>query len=351
MKKDITEIDDIILSFLEEKLTQVEKETLQEWIAYSDENKNYFKQVYLVWSAGSLRKDNSTNTDEVLRKLKSENNIFENKSVKSDFRKIIFQTMRWAAVILISVMLGATLYSIIYTPNQTQSELSMNEIVAPMGSKSQILLPDGTEVLLNAGSKISYSMEYGQKLRSVKLSGEAFFKVQKQKEKPFVVNTENVSITALGTEFNVMAYPNEQLMETILSEGSIEVKLVSTTNSETEKVILTPGEKASVKLQSKNGKMIPQSMQISKCDPTVETSWKDKRWIIKGMQLDRLATVFSRKYNIDIEIDNKTMNEYKFSGIIENETPEQVFHIMELALPVTCKMEKNKVIWELNLNE
>ncbi|PKL84797.1 MAG: hypothetical protein CVV22_10945, partial [Ignavibacteriae bacterium HGW-Ignavibacteriae-1] len=143
------------------------------------------------------------------------------------------------------------------------------------------------------------------------------------KEKPFIVHTSNASIRALGTEFNVTAYPNENISEMILAEGSVVVKLNSeyTSKSNISEVVLQPGQKAIIKNQvEKNNSVLVASLRVENCDPQVETSWKDKRWIIKGTDLDRLAVSLSRRYNINIQLKDPELLKYKFSGIIENET-------------------------------
>ena len=85
-----------------------------------------------------------------------------------------------------------------------------NEVSTQPGSKSKIQLPDGSTVWLNAGSKLTYTKDFGKEIREVTLIGEAFFDVTKMKEKPFIIHTSSINIKVLGTAFNVKAYPEDK---------------------------------------------------------------------------------------------------------------------------------------------
>src|ERR1700722_5620570 len=116
---------------------------------------------------------------------------------------------------------------------------NLSEISTHNGSKTNVVLPDGTTVKLNAGSKLTYDKNYGNTTREVNLTGEAFFEVVKNKEKPFIIHTKKIDIKVLGTIFNVKSYPDEKT-ETSLVRGSIEVTFK---DKSSEKIILKPNEK------------------------------------------------------------------------------------------------------------
>ena len=103
-----------------------------------------------------------------------------------------------------------------------------------------MLLPDGSTVWLNAGSRLTYDSLYGTTLREVTLSGEAYFDVVKNPKKPFIIHTGKINIRVLGTVFNVKSYPEEQTIETSLIKGSIEVSFPS---QPSKKIILKPNQK------------------------------------------------------------------------------------------------------------
>ena len=126
------------------------------------------------------------------------------------------------------------------------AQIEMTEKITARGQRSTVLLGDGTKVYLNSDSKISYGENYGEKIREVTLVGEAFFDVAKDPDRPFKVLTSNAVTTALGTSFNITAYPEDQLSTISLATGKVEVIKTNNENGETEAIFLSPGEEAVV---------------------------------------------------------------------------------------------------------
>ena len=376
MKEEYSKIDDIIFSFLDGEITENEMHILQEWLAEDVLHKNYFRQIYKIWAATDITNENASEVEKTLEKIKFQihNSSEETKPKRTPAKQIMLNAGKWAAVVFLSLCAGAFIYSrIIKSPSSVTNVNAYNEITVPFGSKSKIRLPDGTEVLLNAGSKLSYNLDYGKKLREVEFSGEAYFKVAKQKEKPFIVHTSQANIKALGTEFNVKAYPNENTIETILVEGSVVVNKTSVNQvnkglNDNDAIVLKPGQKLQIiknPLEAKqditpkpsgkatvNNDLKPlenhPDMRIATSDVQIETSWKDKRWIIRGTSLADLAVLFSRRFNVDIQMRDSVLRKYKFSGMIENETLEEVLNIMKYTIPISCKIDKGKVTWSID---
>ena len=295
--------------------------------------------------------------------------------VKQGKRINIHEITRWAAVIIISLLTGAFIsLEINKGIPSVDTGKSFSEIAVPMGAKSTVTLPDGTIVILNAGSQLHYATDYGKVTRDITFSGEGYFKVAKQKDKPFIVHTSKASVRALGTEFNVKAYPDENF-EAILVEGSVLVNKVIADknvakNTEGESITLKPGQKVKIDpvqnrarlkkdqdaVNSSESGNLTNSLndyggfKIENTNPEVETSWKDNRWIIQGENLENLAILLSRKYNVNIRLQDSDLKKYKFSGIIENETIEQVFEIMKFTIPINYRIDKGDVTWVLNKN-
>ena len=376
MKNDYSNIDDVIISFLKDRITGNEREILQKWLEEDISHKEHFRQLYKIWAAAEKINEDANEIEKVLERTKFQINGIQDepKPQRTLMKRVLLNAGKWAAVIFISLLTGALIYSRYGKTSSASLQANFsNEITVPLGSKSKIRLPDGTEVLLNAGSKLTYTMDYGRKLREVEFSGEAYFKVAKQKDKPFIVHTSKANIKALGTEFNVKAYPNENFVETILVEGSVAINRTEAAkdNSASKKndiIILKPGQKLQiiehpssveediVTKSSGNAETISNSasieslpdMKLASSDVRIETSWKDKRWIIRGTDLEDLAVLFSRRFNVDIHLKDSTLKKFKFSGMIENETLEEVLKIMKYTIPITCKVNKGDVTWSID---
>lgn len=271
--------------------------------------------------------------------------------------------MKWAAILLIPLCTGAFLYSLFEKKTSSFSKTAYNEVSVPFGSKSKIHLPDGTEVTLNAGSTLTYQLDYGKAKREVVLVGEAYFKVATNPKKPFIVKAKNIDVKAFGTEFNVKAYPDEDKVETTLVHGIVKIE---GENDKREHFIIhmKPNQKITCftapkeqilntsKNQIKQNQVIVQNPQIPQVQNDVKTdlytSWKDNRWIIEGERFGDLAIILERKFNISIKFESEMLKDYRFTGTFQKETLEQVLQVLKLTAPITYEVGKGEVFIGIN---
>jgi transmembrane sensor len=232
---------------------------------------------------------------------------------------------------------------------------NLSEISTHNGSKTNVVLPDGTIVKLNAGSKLTYDKSYGNTIREVDLTGEAFFDVVKNKEKPFIIHTKKINIKVLGTTFNVRSYPDEKT-ETSLVKGSIEVTFK---DKPSEKIILKPNEKLivtdddlslrSAKTRSTKETFAPivaiSHLNYTKKDSTIiETAWVQNKFIFRDEMFKQLALRMERWYNVSIRFDNSGMEKLSFTGIFENETVQQALDALQLSGKFNYSMKENEIV-------
>lgn len=166
-----------------------------------------------------------------------------------------------------------------------------HQLIVPFGKKSKIILEDQSEVWLNAGSQLIYPDVFDGKKREVMLIGEAFFKVVKNKEKPFVVKTEKMRIEVLGTSFNIRAYPDENIEEAVLVEGGISLALKNKIIN--NKVELRPNQRLVVSNESLD-------YNVSEVNVEDFTSWIDGVFIFNDEPLQIVLKRVSRYYNCKI---------------------------------------------------
>lgn len=204
------------------------------------------------------------------------------------------------------------------------------------GSRSKVLLSDGTVVWLNGGSKLYYDNEFSGTQREVRLDGEAFFDVVKQKGRPFIVHAGKIDIIVHGTVFNVKYYQGDKNVETTLLHGKIEV--TDNTNKAKPSVFLVPNQKL----------IIPQKepLKIEKSTPNktyelinldaklheterIETAWIYNRVEFRGETFEELARKLERWYNVKIEFEDDNVKALTFNGSFEKETVEQALKALQ----------------------
>lgn len=234
-----------------------------------------------------------------------------------------------------SVVLAALLFYIgkSYQLGQKTEE---QVISAQYGSRSKVLLSDGTTVWLNGGSKLYYDYEFSGTQREVRLEGEAFFDVVKQKGRPFIVHAGKIDIVVHGTVFNVKYYQGDRNIEATLLHGQIEV----TDNTERAKksVFLVPNQKLIIpqKEPSKIEKSTPENIYElvnldTKLDETerIETAWIYNRVEFRGETFEELARKLERWYNVKINFEDEKVKGLTFNGSFEKETSEQAFNALQ----------------------
>ena len=232
------------------------------------------------------------------------------------------------------------------------------EVVTRNGSKTNLLLPDGTTVWLNAGSRLSYDSLYGTNLREVTLSGEAYFYVVRNPKKPFIIHTGKINIRVLGTVFNVKSYPEEKTIETSLIKGSIEVSFSS---QPSKKIILKPNQKLIIdKTEIISAPSTSPGIVVS--DPLIsiehlnrigsdssitETGWMENRLYFDDMSFRDLLHSMERKYGVSFKMNDSVLNTIHFTGSFQNETVPQALD----ALRLTAEQSTTDFKYEIKGNQ
>ena len=189
-------------------------------------------------------------------------------------------------------------------PNENKA--AYNQLVIPYGSKSRIILSDGTEINMNAGTKLIYPTSFNKSSREVRLLGEAYFKVSKNKHKPFIVKAGQLDIKVLGTRFNVTTYPESEKIETVLEEGSVSVS--SKYNEQlSEPVILKPNQILTYNKWSKK-------VEVAQIDPEFYTLWKNGLLKFENADLNDIIVKVERIYDMKIILNDPQKGEMKISG-------------------------------------
>ncbi|HZL10671.1 MAG TPA: FecR domain-containing protein [Prolixibacteraceae bacterium] len=186
-------------------------------------------------------------------------------------------------------------------PDQTNSTL--NQIIIPYGKRSEILLADGTHIWLNSGSQLSYPTKFQSDSRIVFLTGEAFFDVKANPEKPFYVITRDIKIKVLGTSFNVSSYSEDNLVQTVLIKGKVTAgknKLFAGT------IDLIPGERLTFDKSNSN-------ISKDKVEVQLYSSWINGYLIFKNKPIIEVFTKLKRFYNQEISVEDG-LDQITFSG-------------------------------------
>ena len=244
------------------------------------------------------------------------------------------------------------------TQRTSTAQPGIIQYVCKPGERKSFQLPDGTAVILNAGSEISLNGQYARKTREVLLKGEAFFEVQHNAAVPFIVHTASMDVKALGTAFNVKSYNNEHRTEAVLIRGLVEVTLTKDNN---RKLLLHPDEKVLWRENKTNGvtaraplqKNIPEQAVIipvkkSENGEVKELAWVQNNLAFEDEAFEDIAYQLNRWYNVHIQFESNDIKQYHFTATFKKEKIEQVLEILRASKKFNYRFEEghNIVIYK-----
>ena len=244
--------------------------------------------------------------------------------------KYLYTAIGIAAALVIGLFIGIYVSSL-----NSKTEPVYYAAHSPKGSVSEMILPDGSVIFLNADSRIKYSIEGEKGAREVFLTGEAWFEVAKNNEKPFVVHTPFYDVKVTGTQFNVKAYETDSEVTTTLEEGQVIIQS-SEKFQLAEDIILKPGEQIVLNKET-------NAASIKTVNTKWFTSWKDNKLIFVNMNLKELIVLLERKYGVEIDVKKKEILDMHFDGTIKNETIIEILEILKKTLPIDYKIAGQKI--------
>jgi len=252
-------------------------------------------------------------------------------------RSVLFlkwrKAMQWAALFILPV-LSAFLVYFVHSDHTNGNNLIT--ITAPFGEKAEVTLMDGSRVWINSGSSLTYNSDFNHKKRELFLEGEAYFEVEKDPKRPFIVKTGDMDIEALGTTFNVSAYSDAKEVFTVLLEGNIKVKALG------QERILSEDERL----------MIDKTNHILSTDRVYASDfvqWKDGNLYFENRSFDEIAHTLSRVYNVEIRFTSEQLKSTRFSGTLGSSSIRNALDILSLTSSMDYVM--NGTVIELNYKD
>lgn len=298
------ELDSQISNYLSGNCTNEEKEALLVLLTTDDEASQIFREMSAIWALSAVPSF-AENEDSNLSQIKERISFFG--SIPKTSRKLIPIWLKIAVAIIL--LLGCNYFWYNYTERLTEEYTCAEfpyEIKVPAGSRTDIVLPDGTEVALNSGSVLRYSRGFGIRERNVVLNGEGYFKVAKNEEVPFFVETNDVQVRVVGTVFNVRAYNDDSYVMVSLLEGRVNLSTLSGSDMK-----LFPDEQA---FYDKNtGQMEKMKTCVSNaCD------WLDGGLTFNDAPFADIAHRLERKFQVKIRVESERLQAECFSGCFNN---------------------------------
>lgn len=308
-------IEEILPRYCSGEATIEECRMVEEWIGQSDENYRIVKQMYTI--------------DQVMGTVQMESKVDMEKALASVSRKMskapshvtwFTWVQRAAAILFIPLLIAFAIQN--FTPSPTEVA-QMIEVKTNPGMTTTVDLPDGTKVYLNSESSLTYPSFFSKDKRDVKLTGEAFFEVQKDPEHRFIVSgPHHTQIEVLGTSFNVEAFERDSFISTTLVEGK--VRFAYQKNQQPATVDMKPGQKLMYDTTSSQVRLVQTSGET-------ETAWKDGKIIFQATPLPEALRMLEKRFNVTFVLSNNRLRGEAFNGSFTNQRLERILEIFKIS--------------------
>ena len=294
-----------------------------------EDNDQISSEILELWDATLKGSVENKENNQLLDKIHHRIGLEESKSLTRKFT-VYKNLLKVAAVLIVGLLVSTAIF---YNKPQKQLYTTLIETVtAPYGARTSFKLPDGSEIWLNSGSTISFPKQFGD-IRSIELTGQAFFKVVKD-GKQFMVTTGYGNVEVMGTSFDVMAYLDENF-ETTLVEGSVKVR-----NLQNQVAILKPGQQSVITSSNE--------LSVNEVNTNLSTSWKEGKLIFVKEPFQNVAKALERWYNVKIELQGEKLKKLGYTGTIEMESFGEVLELINVTTPITYKFDKNTRVLIIN---
>ena len=316
---------DLITKKLSDEISLEEDLKLKKWLEESSENQQVFDSYKATWEEmDRVKGKSSRDVDAEWERL--ENAIdFERSTKVAKERSLFTNIYRYAAAIL---LIGIAAFSIYHFINSQGSE----QLVAQVQIE-EVELSEGSRVTVNSNSKLTYPKKFDKDIREVELSGEAFFEVAKDPERPFIINAGDVRVEVLGTSFNVKAYENQEQVEVTVSTGKVAVYPMDNPD---EQVVLVKGQKAIFyKSSTKIEATLNEDINFA--------SWKTKQIIFEDTPMPEVIRVINEIYKSDVKLVGDQLNDCPVTTTFDSQSLESILNVLESTLNLSIEEKGNSI--------
>jgi len=313
---------DLAAKQLEGKTTPAEQEELHRWLAANPAHHAQYQTQQRLWQLTAPASAIEVDTDAAWQKVRAGIHTEKQQQTKVIplFRSI------WRVAASVALLIGLAWLIQYYCFPYFGME------VAEAGKVQRlVVLPDSSRVWLNKRSKLIYAADFDETTRTVQLEGEAFFDVQRDTLRPFIIKTEEAQIKVLGTSFNIRAYPEEEQVELAVATG----KVALTAEEGTAAAIVTPGYAAN--LNRKNNVIKKQKISGENA-----WAWQSGRLQFKDRPLKEVLMDLERYYGVRLQLQNASLGDCRFTGNFQKTELQEALAVLTATLQLAYKEINNQ---------
>ncbi|WP_200976440.1 FecR family protein [Echinicola sp. 20G] len=323
-------LNKVLRKYFSDKLDQEEEELLRRWLDEGEHNLRVFETLKVVWKEKSQEPE-LVNVEERINDIWAKA-LDQSVNAGSVLRKLV----EIAAVGLFFIVASWLLWN---SANKSDTVEPLNQVTELIskhnspGQKTKLYLPDGSVVYLNSESSLKFLKGFNGMERRIYLDGEAYFVVAKDSSRPFVVQSRGVETIALGTEFNVNAYEENEKIKVSLIEGKVQVNNLLSNDDSRD---LLPGKELII--DGRNNEMIEKTIDVESA-----TGWKEGKLVFKNASYKDMVIALERWYGVEINTFGKIPNDWHLTSTYKGQTLENILIDLTYSKSFTYEIEKNTI--------
>ncbi len=318
------DIDLLISRSLHGEASTVEEKNLVDWLSLSDDNKAYYEKSKKAFTLAKNHFKRKT-PEPAINLDKEWNHFLKQIDTKNNVRTLA--PVRWArlaAALLILVVSGFIINYFI--------SANRNTIIETTGEIKEVTLPDGSQVTLNRNTTISYTKDFNKTSRKIVLDGEAFFNVERDEQKPFIISVKETTVEVLGTSFNIQGYSSNEELEVVVSTGLVKFSVPDLKRG----VTLRAGERGV--FSESDGQLAQQPNENVNF-----LAWKTKKIIFVGSDLRYVIESLNKIYNSHITLIAEVPDTCLVTVTFENQDLEAVLNVLKTTLNLTYRIQNGEI--------
>lgn len=322
---------ELLAKYLCNETSESEKADFELWLSKSEENRfELERHKKLLQNSDFIYQSKQYNNPAAWEKVYSQ--ITKDQPVELKRIKL-YSLLKYAAIIILFALIGSIGYFII----NRNSASDFQQITSIKNQVDEVLLPDGTIVTLNSNTKLTFTKQFSGKTREVMVVGEAFFEVEPNPSKPFIINAGKARIRVLGTSFNVCAYPESKTVEITVETGKVQVANFANRNE--KQVYLDPGEKATLFNKSN---LLQKSLNKN---PNYY-SWKTHNLIFNESKLKEVIKCLEKTYHVKIILNENELNNLSYTAHFSTQPIDYILEVMRLTFNLKLTYENDQYVLE-----
>ncbi len=343
----------ILARYMDGDCTEQERREIEQWASANPENSEKLEEFQRIWDISEQKQnmldqffDTDEQWDELQQRLKKEGEIpaQQSSSVGSRRRSASIHSMthkivRVAAIFLIAGLLAVFAYQNWYQPEPEQKEPALREVSTANAQRVNLTLADGSSVMLNAGSTMKFPNQFSDDVREVFLKGEAYFNVERNAQKPFLIHSRGAVIRVLGTSFTVRSYPENEQVRVVVQEGKVSFEAANKDQSADSitRTMLTANEMGRYLIGS-------NEIETSEVDDMqLYLSWRKGYLKFREEPMQNVAAELERRYGVEVKFDDASISQRSLTAFLKSRSIKNVLDVISMSLDIEYQLKENTV--------